>query len=80
MTRFHEGVQIGSFMADVKPLLKEDGTPYKVAVLIPTINNADELDIVLERLSKQTYPDFEIVISDSKSKDHTKQVLSLIHI
>ena len=61
-------------MADVKPLLKEDGEPYKVAVLIPTINNADELDIVLERLSKQTYPDFEIVISDSKSKDHTKQV------
>ena len=61
-------------MADVKPLLKEDGTPYKVAVLIPTINNADELDIVLERLSKQTYPDFEIVISDSKSKDHTKEV------
>ena len=38
-------------MADVKPLLKEDGTPYKVAVLIPTINNADELDIVLERLT-----------------------------
>ena len=26
------------------------------AVLIPTINNADELEIVLERLSKQTYP------------------------
>ena len=71
---FHEGVFRGRCMADVKPLLKEDGEPYKVAVLIPTINNADELDIVLERLSKQTYPDFEIVISDSKSKDHTKQV------
>ena len=40
-------------MADVKPLLKEDGEAYKVAVLIPTINNADELDIVLERLSKR---------------------------
>ena len=48
-------------MADVKPLLKEDGTPYKVAVLIPTINNADELDIVLERLSKQTYPDLKLL-------------------
>ena len=42
--------------------------------MIPTINNADELDIVLERLGKQTYPHFEIVISDSKSKDHTKAV------
>ena len=58
----------------VPVLLKEDGTPYKTAVLIPTINNADELDIVLERLGKQTYPHFEIVISDSKSKDHTKAV------
>lgn len=58
----------------VEPVLKVDGTPYKVAVLIPTINNADELDIVLGRLSKQTYPDIEIVIADSKSKDHTKDV------
>ena len=31
----------------VPVLTKEDGTPYKTAVLIPTINNADELDIVL---------------------------------
>ncbi len=45
-------------MSSVSPLLKEDGEPYKIAVLIPTINNALELDIVLERLSKQTYPDF----------------------
>ena len=58
----------------VEPVLKEDGTPYKVAILIPTINNADELAIVLERLTQQTYPDIEIVISDSKSRDHTKDV------
>ena len=38
----------------VAPLNKPDGEPFKVAVLIPTINNADELGIVLERLSKQT--------------------------
>ena len=57
-----------------KVLSKEDGTPYTAAVLIPTINNADELNIVLERLSQQTYPHFDIVISDSKSKDHTKEV------
>ena len=42
----------------VPVLLKEDGTPYKTAVMIPTINNADELDIVLERLGKQTYASF----------------------
>ena len=61
-------------MAMVEPVLKEDGTPYKVAILIPTINNADELAIVLDRLTQQTYPDIEIVISDSKSRDHTKYV------
>ena len=60
--------------AMVDPVLKEDGTPYKVAILIPTINNADELAIVLDRLTQQTYPDIEIVISDSKSRDHTKDV------
>ena len=58
----------------VEQVLKEDGTPYKVAILIPTINNADELDIVLNRLTQQTYPEIEIVISDSKSRDHTKDV------
>ena len=58
----------------VPVLNKEDGTPFKTAILIPTINNADELDIVLGRLGKQTYPHFEIIISDSKSKDHTKAV------
>ena len=58
----------------VPVLLKEDGTPFKTAVLIPTINNAEELDIVLGRLGQQTYPHFEIVISDSKSKDNTKAV------
>ncbi|MDA0716391.1 MAG: glycosyltransferase [archaeon] len=60
--------------SNVPVICREDGTPYSTAVLIPTINNADELDIVLERLSKQTYPHFDIVISDSKSRDHTKDV------
>ena len=64
----------------VPVLLKEDGTPYKTAVLIPTINNADELDIVLERLGKQTYPHFELIIADSKSKDHTKAAVSYTHL
>ena len=68
--RLHMGEATGS----VSPLLKEDGEAFKIAVLIPTINNADELDIVLERLSKQSYSDFEIVIADSKSKDNTKEV------
>lgn len=65
---------MGEAPGSVSPLLKEDGEAFKIAVLIPTINNAEELGIVLERLSKQTYDDFEVVISDSKSKDNTKEV------
>jgi glycosyltransferase involved in cell wall biosynthesis len=73
-----EGKCIATTMGEVPPLLKEDGEAFKIAVLIPSINNADELDIVLSRLDSQTYPHFEVVISDSKSKDHTREV-SLKH-
>jgi glycosyltransferase involved in cell wall biosynthesis len=65
---------MGESSGSVAPLLKEDGEAFKIAVLIPSINNADELGIVLGRLSNQTYPHFEVIISDSKSKDHTKEV------
>ena len=59
---------IGRIMTVTEPLLGPDGTPVRVTVLIPTINNADELDIVLDRLGKQTYPHFDVVIVDSQSK------------
>ena len=55
-------------------VLGPDGQPYRVAVLVPTINNADELDGVLARLMRQTYPAYEVIVSDSKSKDHTREV------
>ena len=72
--RVEEGRMIGGIMTMTEPLLGPDGTPVRVTVLIPTINNADELDIVLDRLGKQTYPHFDVVIVDSQSKDHTKDV------
>ena len=72
--RVEEGRMIGRIMTVTEPLLGPDGTPVRVTVLIPTINNADELDIVLDRLGKQTYPHFDVVIVDSQSKDHTKDV------
>ena len=79
VTRTRTGLDRGepvrsSMGGTAEPVVGPDGLPYRVAVLIPTINNADELDGVLERLGRQTYPDFEIVISDSKSRDHTREV------
>ena len=60
---------------DVPVQLGPDGSPLTVVVLIPTINNADELDIVLEALAHQTCPHFEVVCVDSRSRDHTRQVI-----
>ena len=37
-------------MSEVQPLEKPDGTPYSVAVLIPSITKADELAIVSQIL------------------------------
>ena len=65
---------MGEANSAIEPVKKPDGSPYTAAVLIPTINNADELDIVLERLTKQTYPHFDIVISDSKSRETTQKM------
>ena len=62
-------------VGSAEPVLGPDGQPYRVAVLVPTINNADELDGVLARLMRQTYPSYEVIVSDSKSKDHTKDCL-----
>lgn len=61
-------------IGSAEPVLGPDGQPYSVAVLVPTINNADELDGVLARLMRQTYPAYEVIVSDSKSKDHTREV------
>ena len=56
----------------VEPVLKEDGTPFKVAILIPTINNADELAIVLDRLTEHTGPANIKVKMDGKEIDLSK--------
>ena len=60
---------------NVPSLLNHDGTPISASVLIPTINNGEELGKVLDCLSKQTYPHFEVYCIDSKSKDNTKEVV-----
>jgi hypothetical protein len=52
-------------IGSAEPVVGPDGQPYSVAILVPTINNAEELDGVLGRLMRQTYPSYEIVVSDS---------------
>jgi len=43
----------------------------KVAVIIPTFNEAKSLHLTLENLRKQTFRDFELIVKDGVSTDRT---------
>lgn len=47
----------------------------KVSILIPTYNYADFLDETIRSVLHQTYKDFELIIVDNNSSDHTQQVV-----
>ncbi len=46
----------------------------ETSVIIPTLNEEEEIDRLLFDLSKQKYKKFEVVIVDGGSKDNTKRV------
>ena len=46
------------------------GRPY-FSVIIPTLNEEQYLPILLEDLRRQTFGDFEVIVVDGKSRDHT---------
>src|SRR5262249_55117741 len=48
----------------------------KVSVIIPTHNRAEFLRSAITSVLKQTFQDFEIVIIDDASKDHTREVIA----
>ncbi|MEM9088587.1 MAG: glycosyltransferase [Cyanobacteria bacterium P01_F01_bin.53] len=47
----------------------------KVSVCVPTYNRADILPYAVESVLGQTYPDFELLICDDASPDHTAEVV-----
>lgn len=47
----------------------------KVTVVIPTLNCAQLVEITLESVFKQVYPDFEVIIVDAGSSDRTLEVV-----
>lgn len=49
-------------------------TPF-FSVVIPTLNEQKLLPRLLEDLEQQSFPDFEVVVSDGKSKDKTAQIV-----
>jgi len=46
-----------------------------ISVIIPIYNRKDNLRLVLAALERQTYKDFEVVVSDDGSTDDPEQVL-----
>ncbi len=47
----------------------------KVSVIIPTCNRADFLRTALESVQQQTFRDFETLVIDDASQDHTPEVV-----
>ena len=46
-----------------------------ISVVIPTYNHADFLKVAITSVVEQTYQNFEIVIVDNHSNDHTNEVV-----
>ncbi len=49
-------------------------TPPRISVIVPTLNEKEDLPVLLESLRAQTFQDFEIIVADAGSKDGTKQI------
>jgi len=47
------------------------------SIIIPTYNRAERLKIALESIFNQTFQDFEVLVCDDGSTDHTKDVVQL---
>ena len=55
--------------------MKIDKSPL-ISVVIPTYNHADFLKIAITSVVEQTYQNFEIIIVDNHSNDHTNEVVN----
>lgn len=47
-----------------------------VSIIIPTLNEADYIGYLLFSLTRQTYRDFEVIVSDGSSEDKTREIVA----
>jgi glycosyltransferase involved in cell wall biosynthesis len=55
------------------PIIQYNRLVNKFSVIIPTLNEEQNLPQLLASLTKQTHKDFEVIVSDGHSEDKTKQ-------
>lgn len=48
----------------------------KVSICIPTFNRADFLQLAIKSVNNQVYQDWELIVCDDGSRDHTPQLMS----
>ncbi|MDO5851578.1 MAG: glycosyltransferase family protein [Methanobacteriaceae archaeon] len=46
----------------------------KLSIIIPTYNEEDYLENVLESITRQNYPNLEVIIADANSEDQTREI------
>ncbi|MGZ8158598.1 MAG: glycosyltransferase family 2 protein, partial [Methylobacter sp.] len=51
----------------------------KYTVIIPTRDRAETLEATLRTCLRQTYENFEIIVSDNCSGDNTKEIVDGLH-
>ena len=62
-------------MKKSKLSMKSTSCRIKVSVIIPTYNRAEFLRSAIKSALQQTFTDFEIIVSDDRSTDHTREVV-----
>ena len=48
----------------------------KVSICVPTYNNPDDLKRLMESIEKQTYKDYEVVISDDSTDNNIEKLIA----
>lgn len=64
---------------DNPPVYTTCNSDIKLSIVIPTLNQADTLEHTLLSIINQDYRNFEIIIIDGGSRDHTMRIVEKYH-
>ena len=71
------GFVSGYLISKLKKKSPKDGTKdYKFTIIMPTYNDCESITETLDSITEQTYPNWELLISDDGSTDDTKKIVN----